>query len=93
MQLIGETVWAMKNALGYDAGQIAEIMTSWNAKDDILSSYLIEITGHGMGQIEKGSDKYLVDVTADITRMKGTGTWTVASALELLVPIPTIATA
>ncbi|MDD4896386.1 MAG: NADP-dependent phosphogluconate dehydrogenase, partial [Atribacterota bacterium] len=30
---------------------------------------------------------------ADITRMKGTGTWTVQSALELLVPIPTITAA
>jgi 6-phosphogluconate dehydrogenase len=93
MQLIGETVWALKNALGYDASAIANIMTNWNKKDDILSSYLIEITGQGMAQPEKGSDKYLVDVTADITRMKGTGTWTVQSALELLVPIPTIASA
>ncbi len=93
MQLIGECVWALKEALGYDAKEIAKIMTSWNDKSDILSSYLIEITGQGMAQPEKGSDKYLVDVTADITRMKGTGTWTVASALELLVPIPTIASA
>jgi len=93
MQLIGECVWALKEACGYDAEKIAKIMTDWNDKDDILSSYLIEITGDGMGQPDKESDKYLVDVTADITRMKGTGTWTVASALELLVPIPTIASA
>jgi len=93
MQLIGETVWALKNALGYDAAHIADIMKSWNDKNDILSSYLIEITAEGMKEPEKGSDKYLVDITADITRMKGTGTWTVASALELLVPIPTIASA
>ncbi len=93
MQLIGETVWALKAALGYDAAAIADIMTKWNKPDDILSSYLIEITGQGMKEMEKSSDKYLVDITADITRMKGTGTWTVASALELLVPIPTIASA
>ena len=93
MQLIGECVWALKDALGYDAKEIADIMASWNDPEDILSSYLIEITGQGMGQKEKDSDKYLVDITADITRMKGTGTWTVATALELLVPIPTIAAA
>jgi len=93
MQLIGETVWVLKATLGYDAGKIAEVMTSWNDPKDILSSYLIEITGKGMSQTEKGTGNFLVDATADITRMKGTGTWTVASALELLVPIPTIAAA
>ncbi|MES0341561.1 MAG: NADP-dependent phosphogluconate dehydrogenase, partial [Candidatus Humimicrobiaceae bacterium] len=93
MQLIGECVWALKNTLDYDARAIADIMRVWNDPKDILSSYLIEITGEGMGEPEKTSDKYLVDITADITRMKGTGTWTVQSALELLVPIPTIASA
>ncbi len=93
MQLIGEAVWALKSALGYDAEKIAGIMTEWNKPSDILSSYLIEITGEGLKEKEKSSNSYLVDITADITRMKGTGTWTVASALELLVPIPTIASA
>jgi len=93
MQLIGECVWALKSALGYDAKAIADIMVSWNDPEDILSSYLIEITGKGMAEPEKGSSSYLVDRTADITRMKGTGTWTIASALELLVPVPTIASA
>ncbi|MEF9427264.1 MAG: NADP-dependent phosphogluconate dehydrogenase, partial [Candidatus Mariimomonas ferrooxydans] len=70
---------------------IADIMASWNRPTDILSSYLIETTGVSMRELDKESDSYLVDRTADITRMKGTGTWTVASGLELLVPIPTIA--
>ncbi len=93
MQLIGECVWTLKSALGYNAKAIADIIASWNDSEDILSSYLIEITGKTMAETEKGSNSYLVDRTADITRMKGTGTWTVASALELLVPIPTIASA
>ncbi len=93
MQLIGECVWALKSALGYDAKAIADIIASWNDPKDILSSYLIEITGKAMAEPVNGSSSYLVDRTADITRMKGTGTWTVASALELLVPIPTIASA
>jgi len=93
MQLIGECVWTLRAALGYDAARIADIMASWNEPTDILSSYLIEITGEGMREPGSQSDIYLVDRTADITRMKGTGTWTVASALELFVPIPTIAAA
>ncbi len=94
MQLIGECVWVIKNVIGCDAGHIADIMESWNSPSDVLSSYLIEITSKGMREKDKDSvDKYIVDRTADITRMKGTGTWAVASALELLVPIPTIASA
>ena len=91
MQLIGECVWALKNVLDYNAERIADIMANWNKPSDVLSSYLIEITGNVMREIDKQSGEYLVDRTADITRMKGTGTWTVASALELLVPVPTIA--
>lgn len=93
MELIGETVWALKNALDLNAEEIADIMVTWNDKNNVLSSYLIEITGRGMRKIDKDSKLFLVDRIADITRMKGTGTWTVQSALELLVPIPTITSA
>ncbi len=93
MALIGECVWAMKSVLGYDALRISEIIKAWNDKNDKLHSYLIEITGESMSQKEHKSSYYLVDRIADITRMKGTGTWTVDSALELLVPVPTIASA
>jgi len=93
MQLIGECVWTLKNALGLNAEEISDIMFSWNQPEDVLSSFLIEITGKAMKEKDKESDQFLVDRTADIIRMKGTGTWTVQSALELLVPIPTITSA
>ena len=93
MQLIGECAWFFKKGLGMSSGEIADIMGEWNGKNDILRSYLIEITADSMKEKNKEGDGYLVDIVADITRMKGTGTWTVQSALELLVPIPTIASA
>lgn len=93
MQLIGECVWVFKNALNMSSEEIAHIMTDWNSDDDVLRSYLVEIAGESMKERDKKSGEYLVDRTADITRMKGTGTWTVQSALELLVPIPTITAA
>ena len=92
MQLIGEVAWFFKNS-GMNSGEIAEVMSGWNDKNDILRSYLIEITADSLCEKHKGSEEYLADRVADITRMKGTGTWTVQSALELLVPIPTIAAA
>ena len=93
MQLIGECVWTLKKALGLTSEEIAEIIRQWNSPDDVLCSYLIEITAESMKEKDKNSPHSLVDVVADITRMKGTGTWTVQSALELLVPIPTITAA
>ena len=92
MQLIGECAWLFKN-LGMESAEIASLMAEWNGENDILRSYLVEITADGLREKHKGTDEYLVDRVADITRMKGTGTWTVQSALELLVPIPTIAAA
>ncbi|HNS33448.1 MAG TPA: NADP-dependent phosphogluconate dehydrogenase, partial [bacterium] len=93
MQLIGECAWFFKNAMGMNAGEIADIMAKWNGGSDILRSYLIEITADSMKEKNKNASGYIVDIIADITRMKGTGTWTVQSALELLVPIPTIVSA
>ena len=93
MQLIGECVWTLKKVLGLKSEEIAEIIEKWNSTDDVLSSYLIEITAESMKGKDKGTNHSLLDLVADITRMKGTGTWTVQSALELLVPIPTITAA
>ena len=93
MQLIGECVWIFKKALGLSSEEIAKIIEKWNSPNDVLSSYLIEITAESMKEKDKGTNHSLVDLVADITRMKGTGTWTVQSALELLVPIPTITAA
>jgi len=93
MQLIGECVWIFKNALNMNSEEISQVMTRWDSENDVLRSYLIGITGESMKEKNKRDSGYLIDRTADITRMKGTGTWTVQSALELLVPIPTITAA
>ena len=93
MQLIGECVSFFKRGLGMNAEEIAGVMAEWNGENDILRSYLIEITADSIKEKSKNGEGYIVDTIADITRMKGTGTWTVQSALELLVPIPTIASA
>jgi len=94
MQLIGECCWFLKNGFGMSSGEIGDIMTQWNGENDILRSYLIQITGDLMKEKHKlNENEYPVDIVADITRMKGPGTWTVQSALELLVPVPTIASA
>jgi len=91
MAMIGESVWLLNGATSWDMGRIGTTLGNWNAKDDPLSSYLIEITADGIQQPDSESEAYLVERTADITRMKGTGLWAcrVANQSDFLVSVPT----
>ncbi|MBV7705913.1 NADP-dependent phosphogluconate dehydrogenase [Nocardia nova] len=91
MQLIGEAYHLLRDALGFDAGQIAEVFTEWNSGD--LESYLVEITAQVLEQTDAKTGKPLVDVIVDAAEQKGTGRWTVKSALDLGVPVTGIAEA
>ncbi|MFG1781686.1 NADP-dependent phosphogluconate dehydrogenase [Rhodococcus oryzae] len=91
MQLIGEAYNLFRDALGLDAGQIADVFTEWNA--GTLESYLIEITAEVLRQKDAKTGQALVDVIVDAAEQKGTGRWTVKSALDLGVPVTGIAEA
>ncbi|MFC9362476.1 NADP-dependent phosphogluconate dehydrogenase [Rhodococcus sp. NPDC057014] len=91
MQLIGEAYNLFRAALGYDADQIADVFTEWNSGD--LESYLVEITAEVLKQKDAKTGKALVDVIVDAAEQKGTGRWTVKSALDLGVPVTGIAEA
>ncbi|PBC52177.1 NADP-dependent phosphogluconate dehydrogenase [Rhodococcus sp. ACS1] len=91
MQLIGEAYNLFRDALGYDADQVADVFTEWNAGD--LESYLVEITAEVLRQKDAKTGKALVDVIVDAAEQKGTGRWTVKSALDLGVPVTGIAEA
>ncbi|MGW6725565.1 NADP-dependent phosphogluconate dehydrogenase [Nocardia sp. NPDC055029] len=91
MQLIGEAYHLFRDALGFDAGQIAEVFTQWNSGD--LESYLVEITAEVLAQVDAKTGEPLVDVIVDAAEQKGTGRWTVKSALDLGVPVTGIAEA
>ena len=91
MQLIGEAYQLLRDGLGLTAGQIADVFTEWNAGD--LDSFLVEITAEVLRQIDAKTGKPLVDVIVDEAEQKGTGRWTVKSALDLGVPVTGIAEA
>jgi len=90
MQFIGEAYELLK-AVGLSATEAADVFAGWNTGD--LDSYLIEITSEVLRQVDARTGKPLVDVIHDAAGMKGTGTWTVQSALDLGVPANTIAEA
>jgi 6-phosphogluconate dehydrogenase len=89
MQLIAEAYDLLKNALGLDHTQLHEVFSDWNTTAE-LNSFLIEITANIFTKMDDDTGLALVDVIMDAAAQKGTGRWTVESALELGVSIPTI---
>ena len=91
MQLIAETYFFMKNILGLSYREMKDVFVEWRGGD--LEPYLVEITGDILGNIDAQTARRLLEVILDSAGGKGTGKWAVESALELAVPVPTIAEA
>jgi 6-phosphogluconate dehydrogenase len=91
MQLIAEAYDLLRHGLGASPAELAEIFRSWNEGD--LESFLIEITAEVLAQTDAATGKPFVDIILDQAEQKGTGRWTVQSALDLGVPITGIAEA
>jgi 6-phosphogluconate dehydrogenase len=91
MQLIAEAYDLIRRGTGKTPAEIADIFTEWNQGE--LESYLIEITAEVLRQVDSRTGKPLVDVILDQAGAKGTGAWTVKSALDLGVPVSGIAEA
>jgi 6-phosphogluconate dehydrogenase len=85
MQLIAEAYDLLGRGLGMGAAELAEVFERWNAGD--LDSFLIETTAKVLRQVDTATGQPLVDVILDQAEQKGTGRWTVQSALELGVPV------
>jgi 6-phosphogluconate dehydrogenase len=88
MQLICEAYAILKDVLQLEANELADIFTEWNKTE--LDSYLIEITSQIFRKIDPDTGKPLVDVILDKAGQKGTGLWTLQSALSQSVVISTI---
>jgi 6-phosphogluconate dehydrogenase len=91
MQLIAE-IWDMlRRGLGLSAAEAGEVFERWNRGP--LESFLTELTARVARVVDEETGGPLVDVVLDRAAQKGTGRWTVRVALDLAVPIPTIAAA
>jgi 6-phosphogluconate dehydrogenase len=91
MQLIAEAYDLLGRVGGLSAPQQAEVFAKWN--EGPLASFLVEITATVLKKKDGETGKPLVDLVQDKAGQKGTGKWTASIALELGVPIPTIAAA
>jgi 6-phosphogluconate dehydrogenase len=90
MQFIAEAYDLLRTA-GMEPARIAEVFREWNTGD--LDSFLIEITSEVLDQVDADTGRPLVDVVVDAAEQKGTGGWTVQSALALGTPVNAIAEA
>jgi len=91
MQLIAEAYAILKDALDLQPDDLAAIFSEWNAGP--LESFLIEITAEIFRFRDTETGKPLVNLVLDEAEQKGTGKWTAQEALDLAVPVPTIAAA
>jgi 6-phosphogluconate dehydrogenase len=91
MQLIAEAFDLLRAGLGLSPAEIGDVFRTWNEGD--LESFLIEITAEVLSHHDARTGKPFVDVVVDEAGQKGTGRWTVQSALDLGIPITGIAEA
>jgi len=91
MQLIAEAYDLLRAGTDASPNELADIFAAWNEGD--LESFLIEITAEVLAHVDAATGKPFVDVVLDQAEQKGTGRWTVQSALDLGIPITGIAEA
>ena len=83
MQVLAESV-SLLAALGRTAAEMAEVFAIWN--EGRLASYLVEITADVLAATDDDG-RPMIDVILDAAGQKGTGRWTVVSAMELGQPM------
>ena len=91
MQLICECYQLLRGLLGLEPDAMHEIFARWNK--GVLDSYLIEITRDILAYHDPESGKPMIDLILDTAGQKGTGKWTVNTALDLGIPLTLIAEA
>ncbi|MBP1670229.1 MAG: gnd, partial [Bacteroidetes bacterium] len=90
MQLICEAYHLMRDLLGLSYEEMHAIFAEWNKGE--LNSYLIEITRDIMA-FKDSDGQPMVEKILDKAGQKGTGKWTVVSALDAGVPLTLISEA
>jgi 6-phosphogluconate dehydrogenase len=91
MQLIAESYHLMKQGLGLGNDDLREVFAGWSVSE--LRGYLIEIAARIFAKRDEETGGFLLDRILDEAQGKGTGKWTVQDAMDLGVPVPTIAAA
>jgi len=88
MQLIAESYHLLRELIGLNTDELKEVFDRWNKGP--LDSYLIEITRDIFAYRDPDTGKPMLDFILDRAMQKGTGKWTVESALDHNIPLTLI---
>ena len=88
-QILAEGYDLMKRVGGMSSLEMADVFAHWNSTEE-LSSYLVEITEVCLRTMDPDDGTSLVEKIQDKAGQKGTGLWTVVSALQMGASVPTI---
>ncbi|MBI5754629.1 NADP-dependent phosphogluconate dehydrogenase [Candidatus Peregrinibacteria bacterium] len=91
MQILAEIYDILRLVYEMSAPEIANIFEKWGKNR--LHSYLLTIAAEVLKKKDPLKKGFLIDAILDTAEQKGTGAWTVISAAEKGVPVPTIASA
>ena len=89
MQLLAEVYQLLRYYCQIEPQEISGVFKTWQETD--LASYLLRITAEILTQ--KDRDEPFIDKVLDKAGQKGTGSWSVASAMDLGLPSSTISEA
>jgi len=91
MHLLLETYAILCRTSGNNNERIAEVFNRLNSGQ--TASYLMNVTARVLAERRSGQGSFLVDEVDSRAEQKGTGVWTVQTALDLGIPVPTISEA
>ena len=91
MQLLAESYDLLKRVGSHSNEEISELFNKWNSSE--LESFLMEITAKLLKKADDKGSGLLIDKILDKAGQKGTGRWTVQTALDLGIAVPTISAA
>lgn len=87
MEVLAEIYDYMRKVMNLTPEKMGDIFADWNKE---FESYLVEITGKIMKKDDPETGDKLINIILDKAKHKGTGKWSVQSALDLGTAIPTI---
>ena len=91
MQVICEVYDILRKSGGLSTPKTQKVFQDWT--DSEVGGFLVDITAQCLAKADDQGKGWLVEKILDTAGQKGTGKWTAQSALDLGMPIPTLAMA
>lgn len=88
LELISETIYLLRHALGLQPDEICNVLADFNSGE--ASGFLMDTASDVIYRKDEKTGKYLIDIVLDRVRPSIKEMWIGSAAFELGCPIPTI---